>query len=249
MSKPINLYIAPHIVPSEQEWSLLYPTPTVLFSEIYKNRTHKPEELGYTSCPAVRTKLKKILTFSNALECSYEYDFEKNNKEFKNITDSYFGIHKIRDNGFANLPTVFFSIGWVIFSDEPLEINFTPPYFDKPRYTNYGSSVPGSYDVGKWFRTYNLEVQLWNPSGEIRFEEGEPLFYAELMTDRQVNVHRFGHTEELEKIALSCVESTKVFGIGKGLLSRYKRFKAAGLREKILVEIKKNIVEENFLTL
>lgn len=249
MSKPINLYIAPHILPEEEKYSLLFPKPTVLFSDIHKTKKYSPDSLGYMSCPAVKGKLKKILTFSNALECSYEYDFSLEEKFIKNITESYLSIHMVRDNGVLNRPSVFFAHSYFMFADQPLEIILTPPYFHKPQYTNSGSVIPGSFDAGQWFRPFNFEIQVWKDKGTIEFKDGEPLFYAELMTDKKVNVHRFNHTEQLEELSLACIESTKLFGLGQTLLSRYNRFKSAGLREKVLTEIKKNIIEENFLTL
>lgn len=249
MSKPINLYIAPQVTLEEQNWSLLFQTPTVLFSNIHKTKTHTPDGLGYTSCPAVRSKLKKILTFPNSLSCKYEYDFSGDEPTLTNLTDAYFKIHDVRDNGFHRKPSVFFGYSFIMFADEPLEINFTPPYFNKPEYTKYGTVVPGTYDVGKWFRPFNMEVQLWENKGVFEFKEGEPLFYAELMTDRRVNVHRFAYTDSLEKLSKACVESTATFGLGQTLLSRYNRFRAAGLRERVLTEIRQNLIEENFLTL
>jgi hypothetical protein len=201
------------------------------------------------SCPSVRSKFKKILTFSNALDFSYEYDFSSEEPYIKNTTDTYVTIHQIRDNGIEQKPTIWFAYGYIMFADEPLIVNFTSPYFDKPQYTNYGSVVPGSFDVGKWFRPFNFEIQLWNPKGDIKFVDKEPLFYAELQTDRKVNVHIFDHTEKIERLSLACVKSTEMFGNGQTLLSRYNKFKNAGLREKILAQIKNNIVEENFLTI
>jgi hypothetical protein len=68
------------------------------------------------------------------------------------------------------------------------------------------------------------------------------------MTERKVNIHRFKMNDEINTIAYSCIRHADMFGYGSTLATRYKRFRAAGLREKLLAEIKKNIIEENYLT-
>jgi hypothetical protein len=69
------------------------------------------------------------------------------------------------------------------------------------------------------------------------------------MTERKVNIHRFKVNDEINSIAQACIRHADMFGYGSTLATRYKRFRSAGLREKMLAEIKKNIIEENFLTL
>lgn len=249
MSKPINLYISPLLPPEETHLAMLFPTPTVLFSDLHKGKVSVPGELGYMSCPAVRSKFKKILSYTNAIDSIYEYDFTQEEPYIKNIKGPALPIRKLRDNGLSIGSSLDLHYAQMFFADEPLSINFTPPYFHKPEYINYGTIIPGEFDVGQWFRPYRLEIQLWADKGNVIFKAGEPLFYAELMTERKVNVHRFNLTTELEMISEACIKHVDMFGAGSTLLTRYKRFKAAGLRERMLTEIKKNIIEENFLTL
>jgi hypothetical protein len=49
----------------------------------------------------------------------------------------------------------------------------------------------------------------------------------------------------LSSLSNSCIEATLIFGPGQTLKSRYNRFRQVGMRDKILTEIKKNLVEEN----
>jgi hypothetical protein len=48
---------------------------------------------------------------------------------------------------------------------------------------------------------------------------------------------------------MACTDSGKMFGISKSLSFRYNKFKNSGIREKVLHEIKNNIIHENFLTI
>jgi hypothetical protein len=249
MSKPINLYISPDMIPSLGTLAMLYPNPTNLYSDLHKDKVSIPQELGYMSCPAVRNKFKKILNYSCGIDAEYEYDFTEGNHFIQNTKGTALPIRKTRDNGMNQGLTLDLNYAQYFFADEPLTINFTPPYFHKPQYLNYGSILPGIFDVGQWFRPFILEMQLWSNKGEVKLKAGEPLFYAELMTERKVNIHRFKVNDEINTIAQACIRHADMFGYGSTLATRYKRFRAAGLREKMLAEIKKNIIEEDFLTL
>ena len=55
---------------------------------------------------------------------------------------------------------------------------------------------------------------------------------------------RFNITEKLFLYANANAASSSIFGLGDSLLKRYERFKNVGYREKILTEIKKNLVDE-----
>ena len=101
-------------------------------------------------------------------------------------------------------------------------------------------SVPGRFNIGSWFRPYPLEMQFWNNSGEVIFEEHEPLFYVEFETDRPIKLQRFVFTDELQALQTHCI---KYYSQEYSLLRRYAQFKKSGMNKLVLHEIKKNLVE------
>jgi hypothetical protein len=117
-----------------------------------------------------------------------------------------------------------------------------PPMFHEPRYTTYGTIVPGEFDIGCWFRPFNVEIQLWKPAGELVIEEGEPLFYMQLQTEKKVVLKRFKTDNELIAYALSGAESPNKYGKRLPLVDRYKRFKETSMRELVLQGIEKNLI-------
>lgn len=240
--KPITIYWAPFVSPMKGE-QLLYPKPTTLFSDLIKKRSDEKDDKNYLSCPAVSNKFKKILTFKTPLTCSYDYDFDKSELLFPS-TNASFELRGGRNPTLKDGPVYCFNLSYILFSDEPVDAYFTAPIFSKPTYTKDVSLVPGEFNIGNWFRPYNIEVQFWNKQGTISFEEDEPLFYVELKTDKKFILKRFEMSEKLDGYVRSNTTSFSIFGRGESLLKKYNRFNSVGMKELILTEINKNLIEE-----
>jgi hypothetical protein len=245
-NNPITIYWSPYypITQMMSDWSFLYPKPKTLFSELYKNKDKENVGRSFFTCPAFADKLKKTLVIRSATNSSHEYDFTDNKQYLNPITDLCIELQKIRQSSVTFGSTVSYSLNYMFFAEESVEAYFTPPMFHEPRYTKYASAIPGQFNIGEWFRPFNFEVQLWKNKGEIHLEENEPLFYVEFQTDRPVILKRFNVTETLFRYSNASTWSSSIFGLGDSLSKRYERFKNVGYREKILTEIKKNLVDE-----
>jgi hypothetical protein len=247
MSEYINVYIA-YGVPVGSDWTYMYQKPETLFNLMYKDKA-KTENgaLTYFSCPAMADKMKKILVFKNTVPGSVAYDFRDGKKDLSSLTKEHVNVYVTENRTPAiNIgPTLTFGMSYNVFADEPLPVYFTPPFFEKPGYTQDATILPGEFDVGSWFRPYHFEVQTWSDHGTLTLKENEPIFYAEFKTDKKIKLQRFVMTEEIQKLVTANVNSWKLFGVGQSLLQRYKRFKDYGMREKVLTEIKKNLIDED----
>ena len=236
--KPINVYWSPEY-DLNKDWSFLYQKPVSLFSDLYKNKT-KTKKDSFFSCPALSNKFKKTLVFKNSLSSSYIYDLTT----IKGTSDNYIGAVNDREPSVSNNPIIAFLMSYYFFSEESINVSLTSPYFHEPQYTKYGSIIPGEFDIGNWLRPYVFETQMWNEKGEFHLKEDEPIFYAEFKTDRPINLYRFNNTEKINRLADACINTTDMFGVGQSLFLRYNRFKKVGLREKVLTEIKNNLINE-----
>lgn len=243
--KPINVYWSPYFEGNApMDWSFLYPKPETLFSELLKNKSMESKKGSMFSCPAFYGKFKKTLVFRNSIESSYFFDAEGENKIVEHKSDICIeaGITKPKSLDFG--PIIEFAIMNLLFADEPLEINMTAPFFHEPKYTKFGSIVTGEYDIGQWFRPLSLEIQMWKNKGELYFEKDEPLFYVELKTKRPVLLHRFNLSEKIVSYSKANAYFRNFFGPNTPLIDRYTKFNQVGYREKILTEIKKNLIDE-----
>jgi hypothetical protein len=239
---PLVIYWAPN---DSSDWDMLYPEPNFLLDNFILDKNIKSKKNTFFACPAVREKLGKTLEFRCPINSKYLYDFSNSDNGFypENNTELFIGYKITKPASLNNKPLIEFNLSYFLFSEESLQANFTSPYFSKPQYMTNGITVPGSFDIGQWFRPYNLEIMLWENVGNFEFKEDEPLFYVEFLTDRPIVLKRFVTTAKLMDYATAC--STSPFKIERNvpLISRYKRFKSARMNDLVLNEIKKNLID------
>ena len=254
MKDSITVYWSPKSI-SEldgKDWTFLYPKPRSLFASIKEHLSDLNPEIQTSSgsnilaCPAVSAKSKKIIVFNSPITASYKYKLLDNNECLvEPISKEYLHFKISRQPTIDYGPCISFSLGYHLFSEEPLDAYFTPPMFHPTKYTKYGSPIFGEFDIGQWFRPYNFEVQMWDKEGEFHIKEGEPLFYVEFKTDKKILIKRFAMNEKLQKISAACIESFSLFGRGESLQERYRRFNDTNMREIVLDQISKNIINED----
>jgi hypothetical protein len=245
--KPINVYWSPaFVVERGEDLNFFYPNPKTLFSELMDQRNKNLSSTGasYLQCPAVTSKFKKMLVIKNNTNSSYKYASLGEHMAVTPDHENCLGIEFMRDSSVNFGPTVNFSIQYLFFSDEPLSMSLTPPMFHEPKYTKYGSVMPGEFDIGQWFRPLNFEVQMWKQHGEFHLEPYEPIMYLEFKTTRPILLHRFNVNERLFAYQRSADKALSIYGRYQSLVEKYNKFNNFGYRERILTEIKKNLIDE-----
>ncbi len=248
-NKPLTVYWAPafFLENVSKNWSYLYPKPQSLFSNLMSDRSKTNS--SYFVCPAVSSKFKRTLIFNFPSNASYNFINNENDFKIKNLSENYITIEKIRDSSVNFGPTLLLGLHYIFFAEESLVTTFSPPMFSRPRYTKHGAIVPGEFDIGQWFRPFNAEIQTWENNGELHFEENEPLFYVEFKTNRKIELKRFTMDDQLVSLSSATVSSKNILGSFRSLNQKYNDFKNIGMREKVLTQIKKNLIDEPSLIL
>jgi hypothetical protein len=241
--KPLIIYWSSAVPPSHGNWSLLYPKIETLYDNLISKKVHGKDDKNYLVCPAATADFKKIIMAKFPHDARYEYKYSNGILEMNPTSKQYINFNLKRNATITTGPTVEFSMAYSFFCEEDVMASFMPPMFHPPKYTKYASVVPGSFNIGSWYRPYPLEMQFWNNEGEILFEENEPLFYVKIETDRPIILKRYVFTKELESLQIHCIKYyNKEYG-QKGLIKRYNQFKLTGMRDLVMHEIKKNLVE------
>ena len=187
---------------------------------------------NYLLCPSASRKFKKSYMITQPQDSSYFYDFtDKDNPVIAPLTQRALNCNVVRPSTINAGPTIEFALRYIFFAEESLNARFTPPMFHPAKHTKYGTTIPGDMDIGSWFRPFPLEMQLWGDSGEINFEEGEPLFYVEFDTEREIILKRFSFDQELHNYSKHCVS---FYNQEYSLIKRYNRFKITKMNEMVL---------------
>ena len=242
----VDLYWAPvfDVVPNGSDWNMLYPEPQTLMSELMQERSDNMGTNGhFFTCPASSGYFKNTYVFHNSLELRVKYDFtDVNNPNITDLSNNAMVVNTLRPPTLKGKPMLNVNLGFVFFSEESLNVTFTPPFLTEPKFTKYGTPAPGTFDVSQWFRPYVFELQMWKPKGELIIEEYEPIFYVTGETNKQVNLKRFELNQKLYQYMNECTTAPHWQGRGWPLQKRYETFKRSRMNEIVLSEIKKNIL-------
>jgi len=231
--------------PAVTGWDMFYSNPENLLDSMFKLKNPNSGKRSMFECPAFSNKMKKTFVFTCPIDLEYRYDFSDENNPYivpVNENKPYLNLRIHRKPTIKDRPLFELSLYFSFFSEEPLIASFTPPYFTKPKYMINGSVAPGSFDIGKWLRPYPLEMTLWEPSGVIKFEKDEPLFYVEFLTDKDILLNRVKPTEQLIDYGQQGSNASIFMEPRVPLLKRYDTFKKTEMKKLILKEIYKNIV-------
>lgn len=244
-NQEINIYWSPFVVASGinsgGDWSMLYPEPTNLYSDISKLKIINDDSTkSFFVCPAVKDNFKSTYVFKNIIHSEYSYD-DTGSLVIEPKSKNFLGYDIPREPAISNGPLVRFDLRYIFFAEEDLDVIFSSPTFHKPKYTNYGTIFPGQFNIGSWFRPYHFEVQMWNNKGSFIVEEDEPIFYAKFITDKKIKLNRFTLTEKLFNYSDHCSNSSLTMKSNIPLSERYKRFKESKMNNSILKEIKENL--------
>jgi hypothetical protein len=243
---PLIIYWAPAINLSSSSTSeeMLYPEPTNLLHDLIKIRNKDAGPSSFLSCPAASGRMKRSFVFRNNLQCSYHYDFtDKENPIVIPTSKTYLEAKILRSSALQEGGSIVLGLRYIFFSEESVLGYISPPMMHEPGYTKSATTIPGAFDISKWFRPFVMEVQTWKTQGDLIIKEDEPLFYFEAATEREVVLKRFEINDKLMRYLDGCVQAPVKFGKYLPLQERYKRFMNSRMNELVIKEIKENLVD------
>lgn len=239
--KPLVIYWSP-VIFENQDRSIKYTAPVNLYNDILPNKDDRSTIHSFFSCPAISERMKNTFVIKNSLYTKVDYNFSK----FRSTVNGVSGhtARKIKPPSLINGAYFGIELMWMFFSEESVTALINTPMMHPP--TSFSKSAmlpPGKMDIGQWFRPIALELQLWQHSGTLEINDGDPLFYLELLTDRPVQFKEFRMNEKLNKIMKSCSSSSNLRGYKLSLKDRYDHFTKTKTNKMVLKEIKNNLVD------
>ena len=253
----ITVYWAPANYTIEDDtWEMLYASPQSLSSMIRKLR--KPNALPQSiySCPGYKDSVDNVFVFTSAIDDEVKIPTQTL-EELDLIDPNKFPLQGIplptsnlpvslymqRPSSFDGYHSVNYNMGWILFADEPIVAKFTSPYFPPVAPAEGALLATGQFDIGSWYRPFNLDYHIPVGTEKLVFKEDDPLFYVEFYTTKKVVVKRYVYTKQLQNLSRELVESPTRYGKFKSLVEKYKAVKKTSILEMILSEIQKNVLE------
>lgn len=239
MSKSkIKVYWAPVFFDKEKDWNMFYTDLDSLYDFHRKNISKESSTNNLFYCPAFKNLAQNTFLIKNPIHS--HFIFEDGTAKVK--SRNYIDIDVAHDPSIQGSKLITYGLQFIFFSESPLILKLTSPFFNQTQYTRYGALVPGQLRIDSWFRTLNLEINLWSGVNELEFLKDEILAYISFESQEQeIELIRFEMNDKLHRYASSCGTATQWESFVP-LYDRYKRFMQSRTNKLVANEIKKNIV-------
>lgn len=215
------------------------PDPVIgrLFQTKKPDRNNPMNNTMY--CPSVGNALGNMY----ALRSLYEYEFTiVNDTVATNYYDyEFFSNHVI----IRDIEQKFFSFQqkYLFFTDEDsLEmLAYLSPFVEDNEVARRTFSIPGQFDIGKWFRNLEFNFYLKDDYDTFHIDEGDAYTYVKFNTKEKIKFHKFYPSDKIWQFVYRVADLRNSPREGRlGLPDYYDMLK---FKQDIIEEIKKNLVQ------
>ena len=179
MTEEIIIYWSPNIRASKFSANLLFPKPESLASIIHRDKVPGSALL---QCPANKDAMKNIFVMKAGVDDTITFPEGYLDTIASNGMDglpmklkSVAEMLKARDTTFEGYTNVVYNLQWLVFSSEPVMMRLTAPWYPATSPCEGSLFSFGQMDVGRWFRTLNLDYHIPNDTKEFVVKEGDAL--------------------------------------------------------------------------
>jgi hypothetical protein len=247
----ITIYWSPaNFLTGQVGYNMMYNKPRAVLADLHKSKV--PGSL-MTQCPATKDTLRNTFSFNSAIDDEFEipeetFLYEPSGDDGEDIrmnVSSQVGMYHERPTSMKDYTDVIYNMSWLFFADEPVIAKMTAPWFPTHSPMEGAYLAPGEFDIGRWYRSFNLDYHIPKTTKKFSIKSGDPLFFMEILTDKKVVFKRYILDEKLISITREVSASPARHGRYKDLEERYQIADDTGIREMVLSLIKKNLVDED----
>jgi hypothetical protein len=184
----------------EDEW-IKASEPEKISKRFYNLGIRNDNKDSFSSinyCPVFNESLKNIY----AIKSIYDYSFKikENDCVSLNYDQKFFNDHVI----IRSIEKKFFSfsVKYVFFVEED-SLNMSAyqyPVFEENEITKRCMTLPGSFDIGRYFRNLEFPFILKKDFDEFIVNEEDVLYYLQFHTKEKINFKQFKVNEELKNM-------------------------------------------------
>jgi len=221
---------------------LRQPVPYPLLPKFVKDKNLAVPGLEYNRCPAFRQSLDNVFVGTSSVAVSFGYKFNQIHcdQDSQAAVEKFVQIRSLEERAFLlNSKHLFFT------EEDSLEVTLTGAYLEDDNFNNNITVIPGTYDIGKWFRPVECSFYVKQGDRTLAVQEHTPIYYLRFNTQQKIQFKRFVCTPEIQAYANTILNSRN-FNNGKikSMNWFYDIFSIQKNLKKLLVKkIKDNIID------
>jgi hypothetical protein len=221
----------------ENEW-LRAKKPEPLYKNFIKEAKDKSLEVEF--CPSIKDYMHN--TFS--IKSLYEYSFtlDKNTKQTmsdfydQNFFDEHVLVRSQEEKCFS------FTQKFIFFTeDKSLTMSAGIfPFLEDNNITKRCIVIPGTMDIGKWFRRLDFAFYLKNEYDTFKIDENEIFQYIKFDTKEKIEFKQFRVSQKLIDFSKDIEMSKNSRKLKNRILDSY--YEMFNNKKQIIKEIKENLI-------
>lgn len=219
----------------------LYSEPSKLTNQnLFNQITPDQKQNNFKLCPAFLDHINNVYKLHFPIDIDIKFTSDDIVSSLDQDLFNYFV--NIRD---FNQKFFGFKVNMVFFCEEDLEMELTPPYLEGNEFATNVTSVPGKFNIGKWFRPIDYACFLNKGKQSINAKHNDVFNYVKFNTDKEIKFKQFDYVNEIENIQKDVLRSKMILGNASPRLDYYyKLLQHSRYKKKIIKLIKENILEE-----
>lgn len=232
---PVNVYWTC----LEDQWDEALEPESVMKRLFQKKKPDKDNPLNNTMfCPSVGGALNNMY----CLQSIYDYEFTVfDDKVGTNYTDfDFFQNHVI----IRDISQKFFSFQqkFLFFTDEDsLEmLAYLPPFVEDNDVAKRTFSIPGQFDIGKWFRNLEFNFYLKDEYDTFSIKKGDAYTYIKFNTDEKINFKKFYPSPKIWNFVYLVAALRNTKSDNRRSLPDY--YEMLAFKQEIIEEIQNNLL-------
>jgi len=208
---------------------------------------NKPiSETRYNVCPAFRDYFHNVYGWKSL----YTHSLEKS-VDGKEYTSDIYPDQKFFDSNILirsiNEQVISIRQMTSFVTDSPsLKLSLEHPYFEDNKFTSNCYVIPGTMDIGKYYRRLDFPFRIKKSHNRVAFDEGDIIYYLRFHTPEKINLKQYFMNDKLREYQ-AMVEELKFSSVSSPSSPRplsffYDKVKKYNLKSRVMKEIKKNLV-------
>ena len=224
----------------EEEWiKATEPEPVLkrFYSRNIKSKNFF-DKSAINYCPVFNESLQNVYAIKSIYDYSFKIQGEEcfSDKHDQNFFDKHIIARSIKEKFFS------FKIKYVFFTEEDsLEINaYQHPIFEENEIAKRCMIIPGSFNIGKYFRNLEFAFILKKEFNEFIVKDEDVLYYLQFNTKEKINFKQFKMNNDLQEM-IDSGRKANFFSNKKVKIQHfYDKFKG---KKYILDKIKENLLD------
>jgi hypothetical protein len=219
----------------------LYSQPTKLTNKnVFNQITPNNKQNNFKLCPAFLDHIDNVYGLHFPIDLDLKFTSDDIVSSLEQDLFNYFVNIRDFDQKFFG-----FKVNMVFFCEEDLEMELMPPYLEDNEFASSVTSVPGKFNIGKWFRPIDYACFLNKGKQSLKVKHNDIFNYVKFNTKKNIEFKQFDYIDQIENIQKDVLRSKMILGTASPRLDYYyKLLQHSRYKKKIIKLIKENILEE-----